>query len=603
MDGSSALSNTGEHNNDQGGSHDLGNGDRNNRDGHYDSNNGHSGGREFTLGTGNSNNRSLGLSHNVNKYNATFQHARQNSSSAVSLDGFDSEIDLDKKPENIVMAAQNTADESNASKSKVNSSSVYIDAASLHNKGSAFQPFSSNVKDGDSKSLLSDDGSELDTKTNVSNAFDLEGILRSASDVTNKKRERFITNDSSYSDNEDSISISSIESDTEALKRGTSIRSLHFSDKMHAIQIELNRDEKGNFGFGVQPMDDEHGVVVAEIYEDGPAARDGRLQIDDYLLYVNGQSVGGLPFTEVVNRVVKHDTVKLIVARERVDKLQHAKDSNKSSSQSQYAKDSNKSSSQSQYAKDIDKSISYSLLANERGNEDKFAYQVEEKITVNNVQAGQLLTNQKTESFEVLNKEQVDLDRLPGIFIADQNSVELNDVLLEDLPLLHIPSDNNMNYTGEQLKSMIKKLNSSFEAGLLKTQFKKLSNIKAADGCLVAQQKQNQLKNRYRNILPYDKTRVRLTSTVGDYINASHITYSLGGPVKLRYIATQHPLMSTQDDFWTMIWEQNVGAIAMLTHPSEGSATVFPCYLPRVPSIPLAVGSRLVIDCIYYMCW
>ena len=69
-------------------------------------------------------------------------------------------------------------------------------------------------------------------------------------------------------------------------------------------------------------------------------------------------------------------------------------------------------------------------------------------------------------------------------------------------------------------------------------------------------------KNRYKNIWPYDFSRVRLGSPVddSDYINASYVQPR--GTTR-RYIATQGPLDATYCDFWTLVWEQDVRVIVM----------------------------------------
>jgi protein tyrosine phosphatase len=53
-----------------------------------------------------------------------------------------------------------------------------------------------------------------------------------------------------------------------------------------------------------------------------------------------------------------------------------------------------------------------------------------------------------------------------------------------------------------------------------------------------------------------------------DYVNASHIQPR--GTHK-RYIATQGPLPSTYQDFWTLCWEQNVRVIVMCVLSSLSS--------------------------------
>lgn len=70
-------------------------------------------------------------------------------------------------------------------------------------------------------------------------------------------------------------------------------------------------------------------------------------------------------------------------------------------------------------------------------------------------------------------------------------------------------------------------------------------------------------KNRYKNIWPYDFSRVRLGTPAedeSDYINASFVQPR---GTSRRYIATQGPLDATYRDFWTLVWEQNVHVIVM----------------------------------------
>ncbi|PQE04315.1 tyrosine phosphatase protein [Rutstroemia sp. NJR-2017a BBW] len=77
-------------------------------------------------------------------------------------------------------------------------------------------------------------------------------------------------------------------------------------------------------------------------------------------------------------------------------------------------------------------------------------------------------------------------------------------------------------------------------------------------------------KNRYNNIWPFEHTRVRLQGKADgacDYVNASHVKASRSNK---HYIASQGPMPATFEDFWSVIWEQDVRVIVMLTAESEG---------------------------------
>ena len=92
-------------------------------------------------------------------------------------------------------------------------------------------------------------------------------------------------------------------------------------------------------------------------------------------------------------------------------------------------------------------------------------------------------------------------------------------------------------------------------------------------------------RNRYRDVQPWDKSRIHLNVAEGksDYINASPI--SLRDPrtgVETRWIATQGPKMSTGSHFWHMIWQEtnDVAVVVMLTQTHDGTIEKCSQYFP-----------------------
>lgn len=78
-------------------------------------------------------------------------------------------------------------------------------------------------------------------------------------------------------------------------------------------------------------------------------------------------------------------------------------------------------------------------------------------------------------------------------------------------------------------------------------------------------------KNRYNNIWPFEHSRVKLEGVPRndcDYFNANYIKASFSHK---KYISTQAPIPATFDDFWNVVWQQDVRVIVMLTAEKEGA--------------------------------
>jgi len=148
------------------------------------------------------------------------------------------------------------------------------------------------------------------------------------------------------------------------------------------------------------------------------------------------------------------------------------------------------------------------------------------------------------------------------------NDSELNGK--EEPAFLYNPVDSSLSKNkkkSSKLHQSIMLLNEGLVSGTLLDQFERMYCEKPDEDIIIAKLPCNLLKNRYRDISPYDSTRVKIRNgNDEDYINASHVNMQIPETgITNRYIATQGPLSDTTQDFWTMVWEQKSTLIVMVT--------------------------------------
>ncbi|GBM39059.1 Tyrosine-protein phosphatase non-receptor type 14 [Araneus ventricosus] len=183
----------------------------------------------------------------------------------------------------------------------------------------------------------------------------------------------------------------------------------------------------------------------------------------------------------------------------------------------------------------------------------------------------------------VISKKSEDGHLMGPMLIAAMNGLSLSrpSVFATQAEETRIPND-----------TRIHALESRLAEGQVFLEFERIPKRKPNADFSTALLPENASRNRFKDVFPYEESRVRLTPTSENrtgYINASHLSVSLGTTQRF-YIAAQGPLPNTLYSFWQMIWEHNVLVIVMLTEVQEqGRDKCFP-YWPQENGSKLQIG-------------
>ncbi|XP_015266060.1 PREDICTED: tyrosine-protein phosphatase non-receptor type 20, partial [Gekko japonicus] len=322
------------------------------------------------------------------------------------------------------------------------------------------------------------------------------------------------------------------------------------------INLELEKPANGSLGFALVGGRNGRAILIKAISPGSAADRDGRLRVGDILLKVNGNLLSGLTRNTVIDILRRtHGSVQLTVCRSTA--LHWASQWDESPLQ-------NESTLFDGYG-------GGGVL----GSQLDFAFQGLEESTQMNSQV-----NEKHILAPSASEDEVIAQRLSAM--PRGLNVVTEDQLLQ---LAEIKPVRRRHGLQHHLDRLIQDLQKQIEHEEMLKEFVDLEHIKPTDDCLIGKAPENREKNRYRDILPYDETRVPIGETKG-YINASYIHVQVGKE-ELFYISAQGPLPCTMNDFWQMVWENHSNVIAMITRETERGASKCHRYWPEPPHTSL----------------
>ncbi|XP_032857679.1 FERM and PDZ domain-containing protein 2 isoform X2 [Tyto alba] len=364
------------------------------------------------------------------------------------------------------------------------------------------------------------------------------------------------------------------------------------------IKIELEKAEHGSLGFALVGGRNGSAILIKAISPDSTADLDGRLQVGDILLKVNETFVSGLPRQTVVDLLRKaRGSVQLTVCRRMSLHWDYSGNQSNMVSSPTNTKaelDSAEGSLQAQpiftfkeeeesnqmCTKDPESTHSSPLQGWLSGQDYKdIISNISDRSWKYAECEGSRRESQQSES-DSWNNEDDDMPHKISVLPRSRTFAsgdELTQLINFRPSLIGVGPR-----TG--ITDLIQGLQLRIENQEVLKEFLALEHVKPLNDCRTGKAPENQDKNRYQDILPYDRTRVPLGEKNG-YINANYIRMKVGEEEHF-YIITQGPLPSTISDFWQMVWESESDVIAMMTKEVELGQVKCHKYWPESPHDP-----------------
>ncbi|XP_051837867.1 tyrosine-protein phosphatase non-receptor type 20 isoform X2 [Antechinus flavipes] len=380
----------------------------------------------------------------------------------------------------------------------------------------------------------------------------------------------------------------------------------------HLIEVDLEKRGTGSLGFALTGGRNGHSFLIKAISPGSIADLDGRLRTGDILLKVNDKSVLGQTHRAVIDLIRQtQGTVRLTVSRSTEVNSSHSshgyntmfsrrKDATlpgkalavgATVSRGRKAWEALPSPSQDKTASPMGNQV-FKTKVNSRKVElclQSFSLRkdYEDLLEQSTPRTGSSVwRNSASYSSEAWNNEDgpcAGSSHDPGLNIVSEEELTEVSEIRPVLQSCHLMAT---------LKHLIEAIEKQIEGNEPFMEFLALEHIQPLDACILGNAPQNRDKNRYRDIVPYDGTRVPLGERQG-YINASFIRILNSGE-EYFYIATQGPLPETTEDFWQMVWENKSNVIAMMTKEIEDGFIKCHRYWPISLNNPLELQDYVI---------